>query len=90
MSLYQSNGLLGKDAIVPISFDEFKSGYTHFQWNMSDNRKGVNAGPDQRANIKLEIKFNEPLSEAINVIMYGIFDSLVQVYGGDEVLVDGV
>src|SRR5271156_4186588 len=41
MSLYQSNALMGKNAILPINYDEFKSGYTHFQWNLSDDINGV-------------------------------------------------
>ena len=90
MSLYQSNDLLGKNAILPISYDEFKSGYTHFQWNLTDNRRGVNAGPNQRGNIKLDIKFADPTTEAMVVVLCGIFESTVQVFANDQVIVDGV
>lgn len=90
MSLYQSNALLGKNTVLPITFEEFQNGYTHFQWNLSDDRKGINNNPNQRANLKLEIKFHEQLPEDITIIFYGIFDSTVQVYGDDHVLVDGV
>ena len=31
MSVFQSNGLLGKNRILPITYDEYKSGYTHLQ-----------------------------------------------------------
>ena len=90
MSLYQSNDLLGKNAILSISYDEFKSGYTHFQWNLTDNRRGVNAGPNQRGNIKLDITFADQTPEALVVVLYGIFESTVQVFGNDQVIVDGV
>src|SRR5271154_4821168 len=90
MSLYQSNALLGKNSVLPITYEEFQNGYTHFQWNLSDDRNGVNSGPNQRANIKLDIKFHEPLAEAITVIFYGIFETTVQLYGDDHVLVNGV
>lgn len=90
MSLYQSNGLLGKNAILPISYEEFKCGYTQFQWNLSDDRRGVNAGPYQRANLKLDITFADETPEALMVVLYGIFESIVQVFGNDEVIVDGV
>ena len=35
MSVFQSNGLLGKNCVLPINFDEYKSGYSHLQWNLS-------------------------------------------------------
>ena len=90
MSLYQSNDVMGKNAILPITYDEFKSGYTTFQWNLTDNRMGVNAGPNQRGNIKLDITFADPTSEAMVVVLYGIFESTVQVFANDQVIVDGV
>jgi hypothetical protein len=87
---YQSNDLLGKNALLPINYDEFKSGYTIFQWNLSDNRKGVNAGPAQRGNLKIDFAFEDPTPEAFVMVMYGIFESTIQVFGNDQVLVDGV
>jgi len=91
MSLYQSNDLMGKNAILPISYDEFRSGYTTFQWNLTDNRRtGVNAGPNQRGNLKLDITFSKETDEAMVVVLYGLFESTVQVFGNDQVIVDGV
>ena len=81
MSLFQSNGLLGKNGILPISYDEYKSGYTHLQWNLSDNRHGLNSSPDPRGNLKIEVKFTTKTTEAINVLLYGIFDGTVMVFG---------
>jgi hypothetical protein len=90
MSQYQSNGLLGKNAILPITYDEFKNGYTIFQWNLSDNRRGVNAGPYQHGNLEVKVAFTEPLPEAMVMVFYGIFESTVEVFGNDHVIVDGV
>lgn len=81
MSLFQSNGLLGKNGILPISYDEYKSGYTHLQWNLSDNRHGLNSSPDPRGNLKIEVKFTKKTTDAINVLLYGIFDGTVMVFG---------
>ena len=88
MSLYQSNDLLGKNVVLPINYEEFKSGFTCFQWNLSDNRRGMNAGPNQRGNVKLEMAFAEPTSEALVVVLYGMFESTVQIFGNDVVIVD--
>ena len=90
MSLFQSNDLLGKNIILPISYDDFKQGYTLFQWNLSDNRKVVNAGPNQRGNVKVVIEFEDMLPEAMTLVFYGIFDSTVYIYGNDMVLVNGI
>ena len=83
MSVFQSNGLLGKNCVLPFSFDEFKSGYTNLQWNLSDDRKGVNSNPDPRGDLKIEVKFNTKTTEAINVVLYGIFDGSVMIFGDD-------
>jgi hypothetical protein len=88
LSLLQSNGVLGKNTVLPISFEEFKSGYTNFQWNLSDNGKGSNVTNDPRGNLEIEVKFAEALPEAINVLLYGIFDSNVLVYLDDVVEMD--
>jgi hypothetical protein len=88
ISLFQSNGVLGKNTVLPISYDEFKSGYTNFQWNLTDDGKGSNSTGDPRGNLKIEVKFSEPLPEAINVMLYGIMDSNVMVYLDDVVEMD--
>jgi hypothetical protein len=84
MSVFQSNGLLGKNCILPITYDEYKSGYTNLQWNLCDNcRQGVNSNPDPRGNLKIEVKFADKTKEAINVVLYGIFDGSVMIFGDD-------
>jgi hypothetical protein len=88
MSLYQSNNLLGKNTVLPISFEEFKSGYTNFQWNLSDDGCGVNASPNQTADIKLTYEFETKLPEAVSMIVFGHMEKLVMVSGTDEVSVD--
>jgi len=88
LSLLQSNGVLGKNTVLPISYEEFKNGYTNFQWNLSDDGKGSNATGDPRANLQIEVKFAEPFTEAVNVLLYGIFDSNVMVFLDDVVEMD--
>jgi len=90
MAQHQSSDLLGKNAVLPITYDEFKSGYTIFQWNLSDNRKGVNAAPYQCGNVAIDFSFGDPTPEAMVMVLYGILDSTEQVFANDEVLVDGI
>jgi hypothetical protein len=88
MSLLQSNRVLGKNTILPVSYDEFKNGYTNFQWNLSDDGEGSNVTKDPRGNLEIEVKFSEALPEAVTLILYGIMDSNVMVYLDDVVEVD--
>jgi len=88
MSLFQSNGVLGKNTDLPISYDEFKSGYTNFQWNLTDDGKGSNTTGNPHGNLKIEVKFPEALTEAVNVLLYGVFDSNVMVFLDDVVEMD--
>ena len=88
MSLFQSNRLLGKNTVLPISYEEFKNGYTNFQWNLTDDGQGSNATGDPRGNLEINVKFAEALPEAVNLLLYGIFDSNVMVYLDDVVTVD--
>ena len=81
MSVFQSNGLMGKNGILPFSLEEYKSGYTNLQGKLSDNRRGVNSNPDPRGNLKIEVKFTTKTTEAINVVLYGIFDGSVMIFG---------
>ena len=90
MSLYQSNNVLGKNTSLPITYEEFQHGYTHFQWNLSDDRKGTNASIAQSANLCLTFKFEQPTPEPITMIFYGIMDSNVLIYGDQSVVVDGI
>src|SRR5271167_4564825 len=83
MSVFQSNGLMGKNGILPFSLEEYKSGYTNLQGKLSDNRRGVNSNPDPRGNLKIEVKFTTKTTEAINVVLYGVFDGSVMIFGDD-------
>ena len=72
--------LFDKNCILPISYDEYKSGFTNLEWNVPDNERGDNSNPDTRGNLKIEVKFAEKVAEAINVVLYGIFDGTVLIF----------
>ena len=88
LSLYESNGILGHDETLPISYEEFLNGYTHFQWNLSKNGRGVNSQPDERGNVVLKMEFAEPLPEAVTLIFYAVFDGTVYLFGSGVVQTD--
>ena len=87
---YQSNNIFGKNTVLPISYDEFKSGYTTFQFNLTDNRRGVNSAPYQNGDVSIDVVFSEPTPETVIMVFYAIFESQIQVFSDDRVIVDGV
>ena len=88
ITLYESNGIFGKDATIPISYDEFLQGYTHFQWNLSNNGRGTNTQADERGNLVLRLEFAEALTESVVVLFYAVFDATVYLYGDGVVKTD--
>jgi hypothetical protein len=88
ISLYESNGIFGKDETIPISYDEFIQGYTHFQWNLSNNGRGTNTQADERGNLVLKLEFAEAVSEPVVVLFYAVFDGTVYLYGDGVVKTD--
>ena len=64
------------------------NGYTHFQWNLTSNARGTNAIPDERANLTLSADFTDPLAEAVVMILYGVFDGAVYIYGNEQIVTD--
>jgi hypothetical protein len=87
---YQSNNIFGKNAVLPISYAEFMSGYTTFQFNLTDNRRGMNSAPYQNGDVSIDVVFSEPTPETVIMVFYAIFESQIQVFADDRVIVDGV
>ena len=88
ISLFQSNDILGRNELLPISQDEFLDGFANFQYNLSNNSEGVNAQLEERANLKLEIKFNAPLPDSIIIVLYALFDANIYISGDGTVVTD--
>lgn len=89
ISILQSNNLLGKDAALPFSYEEFvNGGYTNFQWNLLNEYKNPNTQTHERATLQLDLAFADPLPESANVVLFGIFDANVMIYGNGTVLKD--
>ena len=88
ISIFQSNNIFGKDETLAINYEEFLEGYTHFQWNLTADGRGKNSQPDERGNMVLKLDFKEHLTEAVVIILYGVFDGTVYVYGNGDVQTD--
>ena len=78
MSVYLGCGLVGKDENLSFTYEDYPKGYTLFVFNLTPDLSLINAQPE-KANLTLKIKFAKPLAESTTIILYGLFDGLVQI-----------
>src|SRR6266853_3047940 len=55
MSLLETMSILGKDAYLPFTYDEFLNVYTFFVWNLTADYDGQPQNPTRRENIRLDV-----------------------------------
>jgi hypothetical protein len=87
LALYQSMEMFGKNQSFEITYEEFqKGGYNLFCFNLTPDLS-MNSGQQQKiGNLRLEMGFAKPLVDAINIVIYAIFDSEIQITKAGEVL----
>ena len=74
-----------------LSFDrtDFLQGYTLYAFNLTpDEECSQHVSLVKSGNIRLEARFRQPLPHAINLIVYAVFDSIIEVSNRRQVLVD--
>jgi len=88
MSLLESMNILGKDASLPFTYNEFLNGYTFFAWNLTPDYLGQVQDPTRRSNIRLDLKFAEVTASSMNILLYSLFDSTIMIDGSGNVFTD--
>ena len=88
ISLLETMSILGRDACLPFTYDEFLNGYTFFVWNLTADYDGQPQNPARRENIRLDVKFTEVTKVSINILLYCVFDSTVMINSSGEVFTD--
>jgi hypothetical protein len=88
MSLLENMNILGKDAYLPFTYEEYMDGYTFFAWNLTPDYQGQAQNPAKRSSIRLDVKFAKATTAAINVMLYAVFDANVMIDGSGNVLTD--
>lgn len=74
-----------------INLDDFGSGkYTLFTFNLTPDFDYTQCQMPRDANLRLEVKFGTPLDKAINVIVYGVFDTQLQITRNRRIITDNV
>ncbi|XP_056127237.1 uncharacterized protein F54H12.2-like [Rhinichthys klamathensis goyatoka] len=78
-----------KNQALSIDRNDFLNGYTLYAFNLTpDEDCGQHISLVKSGNIRLEARFRQPLPHTINLIIYAVFDSIVEVSNRRQVLVD--
>lgn len=88
-SLIQATGKQMKDQAMVIDRTEYLHGYTLYGFNMTpDEDCGQHLSLVNSGNMRLELRFRNPLPNTVNVIVYATFDNIVEINQRRNVLID--
>ncbi|XP_062616114.1 uncharacterized protein F54H12.2-like [Saccostrea cucullata] len=81
LSLYQALGKLGEDWAPDITLEEYKSGYTLWGWDFTEDQE---AQSDEfhiieTGNLRVEVQFTNNTATTINCVVYAEFDNLLEI-----------
>ena len=78
-----------KNQALPFDRTDFLQGYTLYAFNLTpDEECSQHVSLVKSGNIRLEARFRQPLPHTINLIVYAVFDSIIEVSNRRQVLVD--
>lgn len=74
-----------------VKYDQFRKGeYTLFTFNLTPDYDFSHLQQPRDANLRLEVKFSKPLPESINAVVYGVFDTELQITKDRQIILDNV
>ena len=89
MSLVQTAGKHLQDRPLLINRDEFGNGYTLFAFDLSpDQECADHYSLIKTGNLRAEIRFAAALPQTVNLIVYGVFDNVIEINHSRNVLFD--
>ena len=74
-----------------LAFDkeEFSNGYTLYAFNLTpDENNGPHLSLIKSGSLRLETRFRTPLPQTINLIVYAVYDSMLEVSNRRQILID--
>jgi len=78
-SLIRNFEHLERNTNVGIDFNQFKDGLTLFTFNLCPDLNFTSPQLIREGNLHLQVTFADPLAESYNLIVYGKFDSEIQI-----------
>ncbi|XP_075439047.1 uncharacterized protein F54H12.2-like [Ascaphus truei] len=89
MALVQIAGKQNADAGFLINREEYVEGYTLFAFDLSpDQERGGHFSLIRNGNLRAEIRFSRALDRTVNIIVYCVFDNVIEINQRREVLYD--
>ncbi len=89
MTLFEAHGTKHANVGNDISREEYASGYTiwsfHLGAEMCDSHR---VDLTEEGHLKIDIRFKEPLKKAVNVIVFGEFDNIIEIDHSRRVVKD--
>ncbi len=87
--LVMTTGRHLKDQPLCIGRNDFLNGYTLHAFNLTpDEECGQHISLIKSGNIRVEARFRKPLPNTINLIVYAVFDSIIELSNRRQVLID--
>ncbi|XP_048039107.1 uncharacterized protein F54H12.2-like [Megalobrama amblycephala] len=87
--LAMASGRHLKNQALCFDRDDFLNGYTLYAFNLTpDEECGQHISLIKSGNIRLEARFRQPLPQTINLLIYAVFDSIIELSNRRQVLVD--
>ncbi len=87
--LVMTTGRHLKDQPLCIGRNDFLNGYTLYAFNLTpDEECGQHISLIKSGNIRVEARFRKPLPNTINLIVYAVFDSIIELSNRRQVLID--
>ncbi|XP_076847125.1 uncharacterized protein F54H12.2-like [Brachyhypopomus gauderio] len=88
-SLILASGKHLKDQALSIGREEYIGGYTLLAFNLSpDDEGGQHLSLIKSGNMRMELRFKNPLPRTINLVIYATFDTILQINNHRNVLID--
>lgn len=89
MSLVQTAGKHMKDRSLLINREEYARGYTLFAFDLTpDQEGGDHYSLIKTGNLRAELRFARPLPTTVNMVVYGVFDNVIEINQRRNVLFD--
>ncbi|XP_065126020.1 uncharacterized protein F54H12.2-like [Paramisgurnus dabryanus] len=78
-----------KNQALSIDREAFLHGYTLYAFNLTpDEECGRHVSLVKSGNIRLELRFRQPLQNTITLIVYAIYDSILEISNRRQVMID--
>ena len=80
MSMVQNTGMVNTNLSTGVTIDEFRNGpCTLFSFNLAPDYDHTACQETTSGNVNLDIKFFHATPHPINVVVYGTFDTLIEI-----------